>query len=188
MHYSKNGLPVKQKIISDSYKIITTGTRMSGDMFTSLANGFSNAINIMFNMHELGISDYYFLAEGDDALIGINEPILKDEMFERLGFKIKMEKHQSLDTTSFCGCRINPITGNAVVAPDMMQATNYTMHSRHFGVGKHGRLQLLKSKAQSLYCLSKHSPIVGVYAWKTLQLLKNIRPNHSENDYWYNEL
>lgn len=143
MHYRNNdGTPVKQKCQAEAYTILTSGTRMSGDMWTSLCNGFSNYVNVAFTMHEAGIRDYSVLCEGDDGIIACNVPnAITSEQFEDLGFKIKIVPHDSIFSTAFCGCRLEPTTHTIMIAPDSIQGVAYSTHSKHYSWNAKNKLE-----------------------------------------------
>jgi len=79
------------------------GTRMSGEMNTSLGNGFSNLMFMLFMCHKMGCTEVEGVVEGDDGLFvsqGI-PPQQKD--FSRLGLNIKAEMHAEISDAGFCG-------------------------------------------------------------------------------------
>jgi hypothetical protein len=77
-------------------------TRMSGEMCTSLGNGFSNLMFIKFICHELK-SRCRGVAEGDDGMFGINGTIPSSQDFARLGLTIKLQEVKDPNKASFCG-------------------------------------------------------------------------------------
>lgn len=78
-------------------------TRMSGEMNTSLGNGFSNLMLMLFACHKVGSSDVRGFIEGDDGLFTMRGSVPTTEFFARLGFTIKLVEHQRISTASFCG-------------------------------------------------------------------------------------
>lgn len=78
------------------------GTRMSGEMSTSLFNGFANLMLMLFVCEELGTT-CTGVVEGDDGLFRLDGPVPTAEMFADLGFVVKMEVHVDLCAASFCG-------------------------------------------------------------------------------------
>lgn len=78
--------------------------RMSGEMNTSLGNGFTNLMLMMFMVHNSG-DDYTTLQgvfEGDDGLTAIYKPIDMSTT-THLGFVCKLEIHDEAELASFCG-------------------------------------------------------------------------------------
>jgi hypothetical protein len=78
-------------------------TRMSGEMCTSLGNGFSNLMFMSYLCYLRGSTDLAGVVEGDDGLFVANGPIPTSHDFEQLGLDIKIEMHDSLELASFCG-------------------------------------------------------------------------------------
>lgn len=86
------------------YKYFTVdveATRMSGEMDTSLANGFVNLMLILFLFKKKG-TPCKTVIEGDDSLTSfVGEPPHKED-FAALGFTIKCSVHDYIEDTSFC--------------------------------------------------------------------------------------
>lgn len=78
------------------------GCRMSGEMCTSLGNGFSNLMFALFLARELGIPDLDGVVEGDDGLF-VAGRFPTSEDFATLGLVIKIEEHNTFSEASFCG-------------------------------------------------------------------------------------
>ena len=84
-------------------KYSVTGTRMSGDICTSLGIGFSNLVMNLFVASKCGATIKGFV-EGDDGIFVCPEGWTPNSFWiERLGFKIKMETHTDWTRASFCG-------------------------------------------------------------------------------------
>lgn len=75
--------------------------RMSGEMNTSLGNGFCNLIFMMYACHVQGIT-CDGIVEGDDGVFRMSKE-LNPKIFDEMGLNIKLEKHSNLFTMSFCG-------------------------------------------------------------------------------------
>lgn len=92
--------------------------RMSGEMNTSLGNGFTNLMLMMFMVHESG-DDYNLLRgvfEGDDGLTAIYKP-LDTSIITSLGFICKLEIHDEPELASFCGRVYSPYDTTTVGDP-----------------------------------------------------------------------
>lgn len=74
---------------------------MSGDMCTSLGNGFSNKMKAEFLAYKAGGTIDGFV-EGDDGLFVTNFE-LRSSDYEKLGFTIKIEEIADPCEASFCG-------------------------------------------------------------------------------------
>lgn len=83
------------------FDLYVEASRMSGEMCTSLGNGYANMIIIKFITHKQQIKMAGFV-EGDDGLSRVSE-YPDESMFERLGLNVKLERHTDLHRASFCG-------------------------------------------------------------------------------------
>jgi hypothetical protein len=81
--------------------------RQSGEMTTSLGNGFSNLAMTAFNLRDvIDIKDLRCVVEGDDGLFAIPsqfQHLVDPARYEDLGFMIKSEWHDEVNLASFCG-------------------------------------------------------------------------------------
>lgn len=77
--------------------------RMSGEMDTSLSNGFLNMMEAKFSARLMG-SRIKGCVEGDDGIFRINGLVPPRGILEQLGMDIKMNKVDELSKASFCGC------------------------------------------------------------------------------------
>jgi hypothetical protein len=81
--------------------------RQSGEMTTSLGNGFSNLAMTAFLLHtRIDIRDLRCVVEGDDGLFAIPHQyrgLVDPKCYESLGFMIKSEWHDVVNEASFCG-------------------------------------------------------------------------------------
>lgn len=80
------------------------GTRMSGEMDTSLGNSFTNAA-IMYYICDLkGYKLKYGMVEGDDGIFSFHDGRMpSEEDFAELGFSIKIKRPHSFGESEFCG-------------------------------------------------------------------------------------
>jgi len=83
------------------------GRRQSGEMTTSLGNGFSNLAMTAFMLRDvIDVRDLRCVVEGDDGLYAIPElyaDYVRPKAYEDLGFIIKSEWHDQVTEASFCG-------------------------------------------------------------------------------------
>lgn len=77
------------------------GRRMSGDMCTSLGNGWSNYMLASFLISRKG-GEFDGVFEGDDGLFS-STVLLSETDYSDLGFTIKIERPEDPLTASFCG-------------------------------------------------------------------------------------
>lgn len=153
--------------------------RMSGEMNTSLGNGFSNYMFYLFSMSELGVpgESHDCVIEGDDCLAGVILPrnVTPDVVqgkFTTIGLNIKMEVHYSIGDASFCGLVFDENVLTNVVDP-VKQILNFGWIGERF---QHSsaktRTKLLRGKAISLLCSARGCPVLQPFALKILELTK----------------
>lgn len=161
------------------YKFFTVdleATRMSGEMNTSLGNGFMNLMAFEYCCHVKG-TQCVGVVEGDDGLFRIDGPAPTAEDFERIGFTIKIEYHDTLQEASFCGIifdeddRIN-ITDPADVLLNFGWAgTRYTK------CGDVRLKELLRAKSLSYLYQYSGCPVIQSLANYGLRMTKHIDLN-----------
>lgn len=158
-------------------RIRSRGRRMSGDMCTSLGNGFTNMMLALFIAGEGNIVGY---VEGDDGLF-MSRHELRVEEYEALGFKIKIEKFQSPSEASFCGLVFSD-SGQIVRDPfKFFQGFGWTLSC--INAGEHVLKQLLRAKALSSCYETPHCPIVGAMARKALEKTEGVVPRWVEDGF-----
>jgi hypothetical protein len=91
------------KIKNRYFGVDIDATRMSGEMCTSLGNGFSNLMFMLFVCAECGCTDVDGVVEGDDGLFAFTGKAPTPSDFARLGLDIKLDIYNSLSEASFCG-------------------------------------------------------------------------------------
>lgn len=80
--------------------------RQSGEMNTSLSNGFGNLMIGKFNYRRIGVreDEMEMIVEGDDSICGSSKNIFPTaDMYAQLGFKIKINVVDHVGKTGFCG-------------------------------------------------------------------------------------
>lgn len=169
-YYDRDGSVHVNKIYGKNFRGFVEGSRMSGEMWTSLANGFSNLINVKFlaHMKKQKIHGYVM---GDDGIFSMDTPFLTKEDFSQLGFNIKIKYDNSISHTSFCGNIYSPQSQTIVIEPGQISSLFTNMKKSYFRASTKKKLQLLKNKAQSLYCIGKYTPIISKLALKIIELI-----------------
>lgn len=140
-------------------------TRMSGEMNTSLGNGFFNFIMTSFIVHQKdpkAIVKGFF--EGDDGLyqiVGSDIKITSDD-YTRYGLNIKINTYTNLADTSFCGNRFDPEDENLTVVTDPLRVLAKTgwCASKHIRSKSRVRNSVLRNKGFSLIYQYKGCPIL----------------------------
>jgi len=143
------------------FKVMVDATRMSGEMCTSLGNGFSNLMLMQFVCAEAGCREVLGVVEGDDGLFTMvgTPPTAAD--FARLGLIIKMEVHDTISTASFCGIVFDPSERINVTDPRKV-LVNFGWAQRAYGRARTCKLTaLLRCKALSILFQYPGCPIIA---------------------------
>jgi hypothetical protein len=133
------------------------GVRMSGDMCTSLGNGFTNYVLMRFICHKQGIA-CKGLVEGDDGIFAVSR-VPDTDLLEQVGFKIKMGVSDTLGDAGFCKQYFDPSDFVAVVdARELLCKFGWT-HAILRDGSPVIMEQLLRAKAASLRAEAPRCPI-----------------------------
>jgi len=150
--------------------VSVSGTRMSGDMCTSLGNGFSNLMLMLFCCSKVGSQCKGFV-EGDDGIFAVKGPIPQPELFARLGFNIKMRVDPEPASADFCGNVFDSV--ELVNVPDVLKMLvkfGWSMSEFRFGT-REQRSALLRAKAQSALSSWAGCPVLQELALSLMRLL-----------------
>lgn len=149
-------------------------TRMSGEMNTSLGNGFANLMIMLFVCKESGCSNVVGVVEGDDGLFVMTGTPPTAEDFKRLGLTIKLEVHTEIETASFCGIIFDKYERRNVTDPiDVLMDFGWTT-GRYKNAGKRRCLELLKAKSLSLLYQYPGCPIISALARYGLRVTRGV--------------
>lgn len=136
------------------------GVRMSGDMCTSLGNGFTNLM-LMLHWGKIMGATVDGVVEGDDGLFAIRGAKPTSEDFESMGMKLKCVPCDSLGVAGFCKKYFDPVVMENVVDPSELLVKFGWSHSIQCCGGPEVRNALLHAKADSLESTLPCAPIVG---------------------------
>lgn len=176
----------KRKLRFRDFFVWLIATRMSGEMDTSLGNGFTNRMVNEFLAWEKG-STVVGVVEGDDGLIAWVGEIPTPKDFADLGFVIKLEVHEEINTASFCGLVFDPEDLLNVTNPAKVMATFGWMSARYMDARRSKKLALLRCKALSLAYQYPGCPIVSELAFTTLRLTRSHDTRHMAKSRAFNE-
>lgn len=157
--------------------------RCSGELFTSLGNGFSNLMLILYIASEHGCDpdDLDGLVEGDDGLFALPfKPTVEE--WGGLGFTIK-EVHEYTDPghAHFCGMIFSK-SGQIIRDPiRFFQKFGWT-HSDLFA-GPAIMKGLLRAKALSAMYETPNCPLVAAVARHAIDLTEGVAPRVVEDGY-----
>jgi hypothetical protein len=160
-------------------KATLTGRRMSGDMCTSLGNGFTNLMLAKFIAHRKG-GDVTGFVEGDDGLFS-SSVVLTKEDYAELGFTIKIEEVLDPCAASFCGM-VFADSGEIIRDPRRFME-NFGWTQSFINAGPTIMEELLRAKALSACYETPQCPIVGALARYALECTKNVSPRFVNDGY-----
>lgn len=177
----------ENKIKFKNFSLKIDAKKMSGEMNTSLSNGFANLMLILFILEENGCTNIRVCVEGDDGIFQAEGPEIKSEWFKDFGLLIKLEEHEELETASFCGLIFDRDEEKNVTDPIKAMATFGWTTSTYARSRRGIHNSLLKCKALSLGYQYPCCPILTALARKTIQLtqgceVKDFIKKHKIND------
>jgi hypothetical protein len=157
--------------------------RMSGEMNTSLGNGFTNLMLILYvcslkeeEMKEKNpdviINQPRTKVEGDDSLFTTSLEITTED-FTKMGLRIKLGRTHDLCRASFCGMVFDPIDMTNVSDPREVLATFGWTTSKYIRSKKSVHMTLLRCKALSLAYQYPSCPILSSLARNVLRLTRS---------------
>lgn len=148
------------------------GRRMSGDMNTSLGNGFSNLMLMLFFCQRLGTT-VEGRVEGDDGVFALTGTVPTPDMFARLGFEIKLAEVEDPCMGGFCG--VVAADGTNIRDPSkFLQGFGWSSSAIQGGEGV--QMQLLRAKALSALYENPACPIITSIASQALDLTEGVNP------------
>lgn len=143
--------------------LLTAGVvarRMSGEMSTSLGNGFSNHMLSLFLSHRHGW-DLEGIVEGDDGLWATTGALTSED-FAELGFTIKVEEVDDPQKASFCGLIFG--SSGQVIRDPIRFISNFGWTSSFINAGDKIMYELLRAKSLSALYETPACPIVTALA------------------------
>lgn len=153
------------------FRYSVRATRMSGEMFTSLGNGFTNLMVALFVAHKCG-AQAEGVVEGDDGLFVFSCNI-DSCLFERLGLTIKLETRDKISECLFCGICYDPREGN--VLPDPLRiVSDFGFARLPIGTGRAKIRSHLRAKALSYLYSYAGCPIVQTWMVRILEELEDV--------------
>lgn len=169
------------------YTAFKTWARMSGDMCTSLGNGFTNLMVAMFLAQENGWMDCVGVVEGDDGLFVVGGDVPTEQQYVDLGFRIKLELFDRVCDAGFCGIfQTDEVAENLIDPCWAMVRSGWTMSKwMHGGPEKMARLS--RAKAFSLVCEAPTCPITCKLALWIIRATEGVdlAPIQVDEDWWW---
>jgi hypothetical protein len=154
--------------------------RMSGDMCTSLGNGFTNLMLMLFCAKKLGFTATGFV-EGDDGIFRVDRvDAAVSDLLLKLGFRIKLEQVEDPALGGFCGI-VAADCGNIKDPIRFLQTFGWT--SSCVEGGQDVMWQLLRAKALSARYELPNCPILRVLADRALELTSGVTARFEQDGY-----
>lgn len=173
-------LTMEQSVRTRSCKARVEG-RMSGDMCTSLGNGFSNLMIAAFWAH-MNKFEVCGIFEGDDGIVRVpgDEFIPPSTFYERLGFKIKIEPSSKLNEAGFC--KLFYAEGQPENLRDPLETVlkaGWTKSARRHG-GPEVMKELARSQGFSILCETPSCPVSSRMALYMLRATEGSKTSSPE--------
>ena len=158
------------------FDVVVIACRMSGEMCTSLGNGFSNLIFFSFVMKKCHVIDWDGRFEGDDGIAGLTYPTNPDDinMFVKLGLTIKLLVHKKLATASFCGQVFDEVELISIADPIKLLLKLGWSDVKYLHSRKSKKMALAKAKAMSLLYQYAGAPVITRACLWVLRCTKRI--------------
>lgn len=158
----------EHKIRYRKFKVRVKGVRMSGDLWTSLGNGFTNLMIVKFVCSKLGY-DPVGVVEGDDGLFRLDGPAPTKEMFAELGFESKIEVFDDVGLAGFCKMKFDSARQHVTEPGERLAKLGWTTQLRASAAT---RRNLLYTKALSLKAEYPNCPVLAVFADTIIRLVR----------------
>jgi hypothetical protein len=138
--------------------------RMSGEMCTSLGNGFMNAMATLFVLTHIGCKSIKGKVEGDDGVFSFYGPIPTPDDFLKIGLTIKISIYDTVVSGSFCGV-VSDFDEMINIRDPIECLLSFGWTSRRYAFAKNTKLmKLMKAKALSLIFQFPGCPILDSFA------------------------
>lgn len=150
--------------------------RMSGDMCTSLGNGFSNIMLALFIAHKKG-AHLDGIVEGDDGLFVTDKEMHNQDWLD-LGFTIKMTPVPDPCRASFCGLIFGE--SGQVIRDPVRFLQNFGWTENYITGSERVHMELLRAKSLSALHETPQCPIVGMMARCAYQRTTGYMPRFTD--------
>lgn len=186
-YYKKTVTSVNHCVFRNILSAQIQAGRMSGEMTTSLGNGFTNLMIFQFMAHELKLLDARCIVEGDDAIarayfppqVGLPQV---QAFYLNMGMNVKIEVHSDMCLASFCGLVFDSV--NLTNIPDPLKSllrTGWT-GGKYRAASEKTLMELLRGKAMSLMCVAQGCPVLQEFAQYLLRVTAGSK--YRIDDYW----
>lgn len=180
----------KNITVNKYMQIEVCACRMSGEMSTSLGNGFTNLMVILYLLKnkrhiDLNLGSYDVLVEGDDAVVGYDGQDFSIEEFAECGMTAKIENHTKISDSRFCQVAFDEI--------EMQPVGDIRRTLRKFGWTYSNAIlskpsvvvQYMRGKALSLLYEFSACPVLTSVALGVLRIIGRAGPIRLDSTYKY---
>lgn len=175
MHYVRKVLAGTNICEFKWFTVYVEAKRMSGEMNTSLGNGFTNRMVLKFLCKKKGCTDFKCKVEGDDSVYRAIGDYPDAADFAKLGLVAKLEVGHDLNEMSFCGLIYDEEDKNNVTDP-IVALLDFGWTTRDYaGSNMKRRLELLRSKSLSMAYAYPGCPILSALARYGLRVTRGVR-------------
>jgi hypothetical protein len=166
----RSGAETANHIDFKCFSMEIDGKRMSGEMDTSLANGFANLMLMLYLCEVNRNTNVIGVIEGDDGLFTVTGTPPSADLFKDFGLTIKIVDFNELNHASFCGMLFDLDDRTNVSNPiEVLVGFGWTT-ARYSRSSQRVHNHLLRAKALSLAYQYPACPILSALAYKVCQL------------------
>jgi hypothetical protein len=171
----------KNRIRSKLFQLVVEALRMSGEMDTSCANGFSNAMVFNHLLVSRGIHGSY-VVEGDDGLLAVGRKLTSEDLLvvEKLGFLLKITEEDDPCEASFCGLIF---ADQGVVKDPVRTFVNIGWTNSFIYGGFRVMLSLARAKGLALAYETGSCPLNWALATAMLKTTRGVKITHRPDSY-----
>jgi hypothetical protein len=164
--------------------VFVLATRMSGEMCTSLGNGFSNLMIMLFVAYIKKLRSLKGRVEGDDGVFTFYGVQVSEEMFAKMGLLIKIDEYDNVLEGSFCGIRCDVDDLINVTSP-IEALLEFGWTTREYADASEKKLlELLKAKSLSFAWQYPGCPIIQEMAHYGLRMTEAYHWNITNYNLW----
>jgi len=173
----------RNRIAFRDLKLELLACRMSGEMNTSLGNGFSNLMIFLYLTQDCIEVDC--LIEGDDCLGKYIGEELSIEDYARLRFTVKIDYYEHANLASFCGQIFDNESSTVITDPTKIMLNCSWGNAKYVGASNKTHLRLLRSKALSMIHQYPGCPIVQEFALYLLRVTHGLKRKIDNTESFY---
>jgi len=175
MHKIYKALTGKQTLFFKHVWLTVPAMRCSGEMNTSLGNGLTTVLLVLF-IAWVRQAIVRLKAEGDDNLSvwQFEDAVPTERDWAELGWVMKVERPNCISSASFCGNIFDLDDQRVIVDPRNALLDFGWVRKAYVGVGPKVLKQLLRSKALSMAHQYNGCPILGLFGRHVVGLTKDV--------------